>query len=83
MKNGLFEVGDIVRGIKGNRYAFTNEKMTKAIVVGANERTICVKVLEHTESSQRNGEHYVSNNTSEFELVEETQEDFWESLEVL
>ena len=83
MKDGRFEVGDIVRGIKGNRYFLTNERMTKAIIVAANEGTIYVKVLEHTDNSQRNEEHYVENSTSKFELIEEAQEDFWESLEVL
>lgn len=85
MKDGLFEVGDIVRGIIGNRYFLTNERMTKAIIVEANKNNMRVKILEHGEDVQINREHYVENSTSKFELIEETKEekDFWEDLEVL
>ena len=85
MKDGLFEVGDIVRGIKGNRYFLTNGRMTKAIIVEANEKIMCVKILEHTEIIKGIEEHYVDNDMGKFELIEETQEekDFWETLEVL
>ena len=83
MKNGLFEVGDIIKGVKGNRYWITDYRMTKAEVIAAKEKTMLIKVLEHTEKIERNGEHYVENNTDRFKLFDEPQGDFWENLEVL
>ena len=83
MKNGLFEVGDIIKGVKGNRYWITGQKMKKAEVITANEKTMLIKILEHEEKIERNGEHYVENNKDRFKLFDESQEDFWKNLEVL
>lgn len=83
MKDGLFEVGDIVKGLERNGYHITNQRMKKGEVVAVRGKVMLVKVLEHAEQTERNKEHYVDNNTDKFKLLNELQGDFWEDLEVL
>ena len=58
MKDGLFEVGDIIKGVKGNRYWITDHKMKKAEVIAATEKTMLIKVLEHEERIERNKNYF-------------------------
>ncbi len=45
-------VGDFVKGLPGNGYGITNEKMTRGVVTEVyNEKQIKVKVLEHENGS--------------------------------
>lgn len=89
MKNGLFEVGDVVKGLKGNGYFITNEGMLRAEVVEvfkqAPEHTMRINVLEHKVKILREGKtmHNVLNDTTLFELIKEEDRDFWGALEVL
>jgi hypothetical protein len=51
------QIGDFVKGIHPDRYAVTNEKMTRGLVVDARPDGIKVKVLNHTEGGT--GVHWV------------------------
>ena len=47
------KIGDIVRGLpeSSQRYDITTKKMTRGLIVDANEGKIKVKVLDHGEGS--------------------------------
>lgn len=71
MKNGKFEVGDIIAGKENPSvpYGITNREMTRAKVVGTDRDHMSVEILEHT------GGHYIGhtfgvvNDPNTFQLV--------------
>lgn len=70
-KTRKFEVGDIVKGTSGYRYAITNFKMTKGVVTETdNDGLITVKVLEH-EDPKWIGNEYRWVQAKYFEKIEE------------
>lgn len=87
MKNGYFEVGDIIKGTPAaNRpYEITNAYMLEAVVtfVKTNSNSMTVEVTKHKYREEVGNTYAVENNTKYFALVEEKEKDFWESLEVL
>lgn len=87
MKNGLFEVGDRIKGTpeSNKRYGITNADMLEGIVtfIKTKSKSMTVSIVEHKHRSEVGESYAVENNTKYFELVEEREKDFWESLEVL
>lgn len=78
---GDFKIGDIICGVKGNGYFFTNEKMIMAKIIDAYNfkgvDKINVLVLNHTDKA-RIGERYyrLNNSKKEFKLCEEKQKKY-------
>lgn len=65
-----FRVGDIIRGIEGNRYSWTDEKMTRGKVIEVYSRDkIRVEILEHETHEEQVGREW-DVKPEEFELVE-------------
>ena len=58
-------VGDFVKGLPGNNYDITNEKMTKGGVVGTSSTEIKVTVIEHEDEMR--GSFWV--NPEKFEVI--------------
>ena len=58
-------IGDFVKGKKGNSYGVTNEKMTKGVVVNATSTEIKVTVIDHEED--KTGSFWV--NPEKFEVI--------------
>ena len=74
MAKGVFKVGDIVKGIKGNGYSFTNDQMTKAAVVEVSigvfgTPLMRIRMLEHKNKYHIGNTIEVENNDSKFTLV--------------
>lgn len=88
MKDGLFEVGDIIKGLKNNGYGVFNENLLKGKVLSTTrddqlKYKMRVLIANHRVISYEGKIGHVDNDTNKFELVDRTQGDFWESLEVL
>lgn len=58
-------VGDFVKGLPGNGYGITNEKMTKGVVVNTSSTEIRVTVIDHEDD--RTGSFWV--NSEKFEVI--------------
>ena len=71
MKNGKFEVGDIVAGKKIPRehYGITNHLMTRAKVIDAEANYMNVRILEHTDRRYIGRVFGVVNDQETFRLV--------------
>lgn len=67
----VFKVGDLIRGKKDNSYGITNEKMTKGVVVGLENKRkdMRVKILEHESGGFKKEIFEVKNSNKEFELI--------------
>ena len=73
-----FQVGDIVRGVKGAPYIVTNEKMTRGKVTDTSFGSFCdllikIVVLEHHDDRRIGKDFWVS--SKYFELVDEDYEE--------
>lgn len=70
-----FKVGDIIRG-KENLYTFTDEDMTKAVVLKTNDlcNSMEIEILEHINQRYVHDKYEVSNDDSEFELIDDVKE---------
>lgn len=71
MKNGKFEVGDIVAGKENPRipYSFTNHQMRRARVTAVEGRDMNVEILSHTDKASVGRKFWVENDPGTFELV--------------
>lgn len=74
MATNVFKVGDIITGIKGNGYGWTNHKMTKAKVLGVFKNSLghhlmVVKAFEHEDKFYVGMTAIVSNDTTKFKFV--------------
>lgn len=71
MKNGKFEVGDIVAGKKNPRiqYALTNYQMSRARVTQVDGPNMYVEILHHMNKTHVGHEFWVENDPETFELV--------------
>lgn len=71
MKNGKFEVGDIVAGKKNPRiqYGLTNYQMSRARVTQVDGPNMTVEILHHMEKTRVGREFWVENDPETFELV--------------
>ena len=71
MKNGKFEVGDIVAGKENPRipYSFTNHQMRRARVTAVDGRDMNVEILNHTVKTSVGRKFWVENDPGTFELV--------------
>ena len=74
MAKGVFKVGDIVKGIKGNGYGATNDQMPKAEVLKVYNSPLGtprmdIKVLEHERTPYIGSILGVANDNSRFTLV--------------
>ena len=58
-------IGDFVKGKKGNSYGITNEKMTKGVVVDTTSTEIKVTIIDHEE--EKSGSFWV--NPEKFEVI--------------
>lgn len=78
-KMNKFQVGDIVRGIRGNGYSVTNEDTKEALVVSVESHEMRIKVLKHEYECN---EGFMANvHMEKFELVERgTEENLIERL---
>lgn len=65
----LFEIGDIICGIKNNGYSITNERMKKAEVVRIYDKGMSIKILEHEDDKEISNIFPVLNNDKQFKLV--------------
>lgn len=66
-----FKVGDIICGVTGNGYRYTNEKMKKAKVINSySDRTIKIKIIEYTIPYVIGNTYIVDNDCKKFKLVE-------------
>ena len=90
MKDGRFEVGDLIKGINERRYLITNKNMTRGEVISLyKEKSINkmrIMIKETTNGKNCDSKTYgVENSTMYFELIKETEKerDFWKDLEVL
>lgn len=71
MKNGKFEVGDIVAGKKTPRehYGITNYQMSRARVTQVDGPNMAVEILHHMEKTRIGHKFWVENDPETFELV--------------
>lgn len=71
MKNGKFEVGDIVAGKENPRipYSFTNHEMRRARVTAVEGRDMNVEIFSHTDKACVGRKFWVENDPGTFELV--------------
>lgn len=71
MKNGKFEVGDIVAGKKNPRiqYGTTNYQMSRARVTKVDGPNMTVEILHHMEKTRVGHKFCVENDPGTFELV--------------
>lgn len=66
----LFEIGDIICGIRNNNYGTTNERMKKAEVVSVySNDNMEIKIIEHENNNEISKHYYVINSTKKFKLV--------------
>lgn len=78
---GDFKIGDIICGVKGNGYVFTNENMIKAKIIDAYKfkgvDKINVIVLNHTDKAYIGERFYrLDNSKTRFKLYEEKQKKY-------
>lgn len=78
---GDFKIGDIICGVKGNGYVFTNENMIKAKIIDAYKfkgvDKINVIVLNHTDKAYIGERFYrLDNSKTCFKLYEEKQKKY-------
>ena len=89
MKDGYFEVGDIIKGLAENGYTVFNETLLEGKVLSTikhDNPQLCkmrVLIVNHRTESHKGAIGNVINSTGKFKLINKTEEDFWESLEVL
>lgn len=78
MKNGKFEVGDIIAGKENPRvlYGITNWMMTRAKVVKADNGRMDVKILGHTDGHYIGHTFSVVNDPDTFRLVGPHSDDY-------
>ena len=70
-----FKVGDIVKGVKGSPYTYTNKHMTKGEVVNVHESgVIDVRCIEHDTDKSCIGVVFIDLSPKYFELVESKPE---------
>lgn len=66
-----FKVGDKIKGLKGNGYAFTSENMLMGEVVEVINGRMMIKILKHTNKIFENKKFYAENSKKYFALVNE------------
>lgn len=81
MKNGKFEVGDIVAGKENPRvsYGITNREMTRAKVFKVEEGRMAVKILDHTDGCYIGRKFSVVNDPDTFRLAGPHSDDYPDS----
>lgn len=66
LSSQLFEVGDLISGRVGNRYAITSSQMLLAKVIGVDGGLMKIKIIEH-EEPRHNGDMFeVPNSLNDF-----------------
>lgn len=65
---GKFKTGDIIKG-RCNKYARTNENMTKGKVLSTSGDEMRLKILEHKNKDVIGMEYDVDNTTEKFEII--------------
>lgn len=66
-----FKIGDIICGVKGNRYGVTNERMKKAKVIRTFNGGMEIKILNHEDNREISGTFCVRNDDKKFKLVKQ------------
>lgn len=83
MKN-IFQVGDIIRGVKGVPYAFTDEKMEAGRVIKTDsDGTFTVKITSYPSRPGEIGEVYYGLDPQYFELIRHSEMKPFNRLEAL
>ena len=64
----MFKIGDIIKGIEGNDYSITDEKMTKGIVTRLipEDNVMEIEILEHEYKNRIGDKLEVDNSSNEF-----------------
>jgi hypothetical protein len=73
MKNGKFEVGDRVVGLKDNGYGFTNNEMSNGLVLKLDleDDTMLIEIVDHKHSIHVGSKYWVKNDLTKFQLLRE------------
>lgn len=71
-----FKVGDKIKGLKGNRYAITNENMLMGEVIKVSSDGMLIKILKHTNKAYENAEYGAKNSKKRFLLISEKRNFF-------
>lgn len=71
-----FKVGDKIKGLKGNRYAITNENMLIGEVTSVFGNKMMIRILKHTNKAYENAEYSAKNSKKCFLLISEKRNFF-------